>query len=54
MLKDGGYKDMPEFMHSYGLKIYKDDDYEEAKQILDAMREADQRAWEEKNGNGKK
>jgi len=39
LLKECGFKDMNEFMLSYGLKIQNHADVQEAKAILDAFRE---------------
>lgn len=35
------------FMHSYGLKPWNDDDVQEAKSIIEAFREHDRAEWEE-------
>ncbi|CZR60126.1 uncharacterized protein PAC_10021 [Phialocephala subalpina] len=47
-LKEGGWKDMNHFMLSYNLRMYKDDDVQEAKSILKAFKEGDQYQWEER------
>jgi len=41
------------FMLSYGLKMHDDEDYEEGKRILEALRENEQENWEEMYGKGK-
>ena len=45
-LKATGFKDMPSFMNSYGLKIYNQEDVEEARSIMDAFTQRDQEDWE--------
>ena len=50
LLKEGGYDNMHRFMLSYGLKPYNDEDYQEAKLILDSLRECEQEDWEEQYG----
>ncbi|KAF8862108.1 hypothetical protein BDZ45DRAFT_586067 [Acephala macrosclerotiorum] len=47
MVREGGYGSMKNFAESQGLRLYNDEDVQEAKAILDAFREHDQRAWEE-------
>ncbi|KAL4943179.1 hypothetical protein BDV06DRAFT_221519 [Aspergillus oleicola] len=41
ILKEGGYNDLPSFMHSYGLKMHNDEDIQEAKEILRRFDEYD-------------
>jgi len=41
IIKDGGFRDMKHFMESYGLRMHDDDDLQEAKAILQMMREND-------------
>ncbi|KAF9076529.1 hypothetical protein BDP27DRAFT_1313494 [Rhodocollybia butyracea] len=48
-VKYQGFRNFPEFMLSYGLKIYNLDDVEEAKSILAGLRQAAQEQWEEEN-----
>ncbi|PVH79849.1 hypothetical protein DL98DRAFT_532692 [Cadophora sp. DSE1049] len=52
-LKEAGWENMYYFMLSYGLKIHDDEDYEEGKAILKALRESEQEAWEEEYGKEK-
>ncbi|KAG4418918.1 hypothetical protein IFR04_007954 [Cadophora malorum] len=52
-LKDAGWTNMYYFMLSYGLKMHDDEDYEEGKRILEALRENEQENWEEMYGKGK-
>ncbi|KAH8998484.1 hypothetical protein EDB92DRAFT_1941314 [Lactarius akahatsu] len=47
------YGGMQGFMHSYGLKMWDDDDVQEAKAILDGFREIDAAAAEEDKANSK-
>ena len=42
MIKDAGFRNKNEFMLSYGLRMKNQDDYEEAKAILDGMRKIDE------------
>ena len=42
MVKEAGFKCMYYFMLSHNLKMYKDGDLRQAKQILQAFREIDQ------------
>jgi hypothetical protein len=52
ILKEGGYTGMNHFMQSYGLKIWNDDDVQEAKEIIKGFRAIDEqnaRAEEQKN-----
>jgi hypothetical protein len=46
MVKGAGFKDLNGMMNSYGLKSHEQGDFEEAKAILDAFKEQDQKAWE--------
>lgn len=41
LIKDGGYRNMNDFMLSYGLRMGEPDDHEEARQILEGMRRID-------------
>lgn len=43
MVKNAGFSNFNEFMLSYGLKMYNDDDVQEAKAILRALYELDTR-----------
>jgi hypothetical protein len=56
IIKEGGWDSMHHFMISYGLKMHDDEDYAQAKQIVRAFRQHDQKDYEarqqEKN-NGK-
>lgn len=45
-LKDGGYRHMNDFMQSYGLKMHDHGDVQEAKSILEGLRQADQADYE--------
>ncbi|KAH8590568.1 hypothetical protein B0O99DRAFT_634161 [Bisporella sp. PMI_857] len=45
-LKNSGFRNMHEFMASYGLKMGNDDDYEEAQSIYNALRNHEQYDWE--------
>lgn len=45
MVKGCGFRSMYDFMPSYGLKMHNDEDYEEGKQIIQALREAQQQQW---------
>ncbi|KAH9002677.1 hypothetical protein EDB86DRAFT_2847478 [Lactarius hatsudake] len=47
------YGGMQGFMHSYGLKMWNDDDVQEAKAILDGFREIDAAAAEEDKASSK-
>lgn len=49
-LKECGYDGMQHFMLSYGLKMWNDDDLEEAKAILEGLRETWQAEWERNHG----
>ena len=44
----GGYNN---FMHSYGLKPWDDDDVQEGKAIIEAFKEADRQEWEDAQKN---
>jgi len=46
ILKEGGYSGMKGMMDSYGLKLYNDDDVQEAKEILKGFRAIDQQAYD--------
>jgi len=46
-LKNGGWNNMYEFMLSHGLNMYDDNELQEGKAIIHALRQADQEAWEE-------
>jgi hypothetical protein len=46
MAKGAGFKDMTDMMNSYGLKRHNEADFEEAKAILNAFKQEDQKAWE--------
>jgi hypothetical protein len=48
VLQQGGWEDRDKFMLSYGLKMHNDDDVQEGKAILQAYKDHDQRAYEEK------
>ena len=49
-LRDAGYRGMPEFMASYGLKD--PEDWDDAKKILAKLRDEQQREWEAKQRPG--
>jgi hypothetical protein len=44
--KGAGFKDINDMMNSYGLKRHNQEDFEEAKAILDAFKQQDQKVWE--------
>lgn len=48
ILKEGGFSDMKHMMDSYGLKMYEDDDVQEAKRIVEGFRQVDQRNYDAK------
>jgi hypothetical protein len=46
-VKAAGFKDLIAMMQSYGLKRHVEEDFEEAKAILDAMNQQEQLAWQD-------
>jgi hypothetical protein len=46
IVKEGGWDNMEHMMLSYGLKLYNDDDIQEAKQIIEKFREYDQQVYD--------
>jgi len=48
IVREAGFKNYKQFSESYGLKMYNDEDYQESKAIIDAFRQADERAAGEK------
>jgi hypothetical protein len=48
IVREAGFKSHKQFSESYGLKMYNDEDYQESKAIINAFRQADERAAREK------
>jgi hypothetical protein len=54
MIKEAGFRNMPDFLGSYGLKMHDDGQLAEGKAILGGLREVAQREWESGQGKGGK
>jgi hypothetical protein len=46
MSKALGFSNMNDMMNSYGLKRHNEEDFEEARAILEAFKQQDQKGWE--------